>query len=349
VNFDPEQPTFPISAPGGYAHELAGSIGTYHTTGMVEDHTGLNNERIDERAFLDQCAEVWDEREAMMLHELDRFERGLFYCLFDTPDRVQHMMWRFREHDHPANLGNGALAEFVNEVENQYRRADEVVGHALNAADADTLLIVLSDHGFGPFRRGFHVNSWLHDHGYLKLRDGLKHGPEAHDYPSCVDWSRTRAYALGLAGIYLNLEGREAQGVVKPGDAASLQDEIARGMTGLVDKAHGTLAVRAVKTREELYHGPFAAESPDLVLHLAQGYRVSWEAALGGVPSGWFADNLKKWSGDHIVDPALVPGVLLMNRAFRGEGVSLLDLAPTILDALGLPSGPAMEGSSLLR
>jgi predicted AlkP superfamily phosphohydrolase/phosphomutase len=193
------------------------------------------------------------------------------------------------------------------------------------------------------------VNSWLHDHGYLQLRDGLKPGPEAHDYPSSVDWSQTRAYALGLAGIYLNLEGREAQGIVKPGDAASLRDEIARGMTGLVDKAHGTLAVRAVKTREELYHGPFAAESPDLVLHLAQGYRVSWEAALGGVPSGLFADNRKKWSGDHIVDPALVPGVLLMNRAFRGDGASLLDLAPTILDALGLPPGPAMEGSSLLR
>ncbi|MFO0953017.1 MAG: alkaline phosphatase family protein [Isosphaeraceae bacterium] len=347
VNFDPEQPPFPISAPGGYAQELAQAIGPYYTTGMVEDHTGLNNERIDEHAFLDQCAEVWDERESMMLHELGRFESGLFYCLFDTPDRVQHMFWRFREPGHPANLGRPVREEFAREVENQYKRADEVVGQALQACDDRTLLVVLSDHGFGPFRRGFHVNTWLHDQGLLALRDGLKPGRDALRYPDCIDWSRTKAFALGLAGIYLNVEGREAKGIVRPADAERLKAEIARGLHGLVDPERGAVAVRRALPREEVYQGPFAAESPDLVLHTGEGYRISWEAAMGGVPEGHFEDNRKKWSGDHIVDPALVPGVLFMNRGFQGEGARLVDLAPTILDALGVAANSAMEGRTL--
>ena len=77
----------------------------YYTAGMAEDHSGLNNGRISEAAFLEQCEMLWQEREKMMLFELDRFREGFFYCLYDTPDRVQHMFWRFREPDHPANDG----------------------------------------------------------------------------------------------------------------------------------------------------------------------------------------------------------------------------------------------------
>jgi predicted AlkP superfamily phosphohydrolase/phosphomutase len=349
INFDPEQPPFPISSPAGYAQELTQTLGTFHTTGMVEDHTGLNNERFGEDAFLDQCDDAWDEREAMLLHELDRFDEGLFYCLFDTPDRVQHMLWRFREPDHPANRGAALAPGMAQEIERQYRRADEVVGHALEAADGDTLVVVLSDHGFGSFRRGFHLNTWLQDQGLLALRESAAPGP-AHDaFPNNIDWSRTRAYALGLGGIYLNLEGREGRGTVKECEADDLKRSIARHLAGLVDKDHGTVGVREVKLREELYQGPYAEESPDLVVHLASGYRVSWDSSLGGVGEGLFEDNRKKWGGDHIIDPALVPGVLFMNQPFRGEGARLVDLAPSILDALGQSPAPAMEGSSLLR
>ncbi len=344
INFDPEHPLFPISDPPRYAQELTESLGTFHTTGMVEDHTGLNNERIDEAAFLDQCEDAWVEREEMMAHELARFSEGLFYCLFDTPDRVQHMFWRFREPNHPANRGRETSTRWAGVVEDQYRRADAVVGRALSAIDDQTLLIVLSDHGFGSFRRGVHLNSWLRDHGYLTPRDSA--GPD--DFPGGVDWSRTRAYSVGLGAIYLNLRGREGQGIVEPRDANALAAEIAANLTGLKDDAQGTVAVRKVLTREQLYHGPHAAESPDLVVGFSAGYRASWATTLGGAPPGLFEDNVKKWGGDHIVDPELVPGVLLMNRPFRGEGARLLDLAPTILDALGVAPGPAMEGSSLL-
>ncbi len=348
VNFDPDAPMFPISSPPAYARELAEAVGPYHTTGMVEDHTGMVNGRLDEAAFLAQADDAWRERMAMMAHELARFDSGLFYCLFDTPDRVQHLFWRYREPDHPANRGRPTTPEGARAIEDQYRRADAAVGLALEHADDRTLVIALSDHGFGSFRRGVHLNDWLRDRGLLAVRPGH----ESSTFPANVDWDRTRAYALGLGGIYLNLAGREGRGIVRPDEAEGLKAAIARGLNGLADPgAGGAVAVRRVLPREELYHGPFAAESPDLVVHFAEGYRVSWAASMGGVAEGHFEDNVRAWSGDHIVDPALVPGVLLMNRPFRGERARLLDMAPTILDALDVPpsEGPPLEGRSLLQ
>ncbi len=214
INFDPEAPLFPISTPADFARELVSELGPYHTTGMVEDHAGLINGRIDERAFLEQCAEVWDEREAMMVRELERAEDGLVFCLFDTPDRVQHMFWRFREPGHPANRGKPVPAEFVGTIEEQYRRCDAAVGTALRYADDRTLTVVLSDHGFGSFRRCVDLNAWLHAQGLLALNGGMPPGPGAGDLFRGVDWDRTRAYALGLGGIYLNVRGRESRGTV---------------------------------------------------------------------------------------------------------------------------------------
>lgn len=349
INFDVETPLFPISHPADYAASLAEDIGgLYHTTGMVEDHAGLNNERFGEDAFLDQCDTAWREREAMLLRELDRFDEGLLYCLFDTPDRVQHLFWRYLEPDHPANQGQAPSPAYANVIADQYRRGDAIVGQALEAADDDTLVIVLSDHGFGSFRRGVNLNTLLHDQGLLTLRDGLKPGEEAGDFLKSVDWSRTKAYALGLSGIYLNLEGRESQGIVKPDDVAGLKSSIAEVLSGLVDSATNEVAIRSVRPRESVYSGPFVEEAPDLLVNFSRGYRISWGSSLGGVGEGHFEDNTKKWSGDHIVDPALVPGVLFLNRPFQEKAAALLDLAPTILDALGVPKGAAMEGKSLL-
>jgi hypothetical protein len=348
INFDPELPLFPISAPEDLSWELARSLGPYHTTGMVEDHAGLSNGRFGEEAFLDQCDTAWQERESMMLHELGRFDEGLFYCLFDTPDRVQHLFWRFREPDHPANRDEPPRPELARIVEDQYRRGDDVVGKALEFADDETLVVVLSDHGFNSFRRGFHINSWLHARGLLALRDWAEPGEHAGDLLRGVDWSRTKAYALGLGGIYLNLQGREGEGIVKAGEADALKADIARELSGLRDPERDAEAVRRVLPREAVYSGPYVPEAPDLLVHFAEGYRASWETSMGGVPSGLFADNVKKWGGDHIIDPTLVPGVLFLDRPFRDSGAALTDLAPTILDALGVPKGPAMEGSSLL-
>jgi predicted AlkP superfamily phosphohydrolase/phosphomutase len=348
INFDPESPPFPISAPTEFARELLEDLGPYYTTGMVEDHAALSNGRIDESAFLSQCAEVWDEREAMMLRELERFDSGLFYCLFDTTDRVQHLFWRFRELDHPANRGRKGNGEYAKVIEETYRRADAAVGAALEGVDDRTLVLVLSDHGFGSFRRCVDLNSWLYAQGLLGLKDGRRPGHEAGDLLQGIDWSRTQAYAVGLGGIYLNLRGREAQGIVVPEDAESLKQAIARSLSGQTDPETGEVAVRDVLPREIAYHGPYVTESPDLVVHCGRGYRVSWSTSLGGVAANVFEDNTNAWAGDHIVDPTLVPGVLFSSHPLTRPEPHLVDLAPTILEALGVPKGAAMEGSSLL-
>ena len=347
VNYDPENPPFPISAPASYAQELTEEVGTFYTAGMIEDHAGLSNGRIDEAAFLDQCDHAWDDREAMLRRELDRFDEGFLFCLFDTPDRVQHMFWRHREPDHPANVGRKTGGEFARVIEDTYKRADAAVGEVLRAADDDTLVIALSDHGFGSFRRGVNLNTWLHQNGLLTLSGGMKPSEEAGDLLKHVDWSKTKAYALGLGGIYLNLAGREAKGIVPEGEADALKTKIAASLATLEDEGRGR-AVNSVHPREKLYRGPHATDAPDLVVHFAEGYRASWATSMGGVPEGLVEDNTKAWGGDHIIDPALVPGFLAMSQPFKKEGARLVDLAPTILGALGVKPGPAMEGETLL-
>jgi predicted AlkP superfamily phosphohydrolase/phosphomutase len=349
INFDPHSPLFPISEPPEYAGDLAQRLGLYYTTGMVEDHAGLNNERISEQAYLDQCEIAWREREAMMLDELAAFDDGFFYCLFDTPDRIQHLFWRFTEPDHPANRGMPPAAEFARVIDDCYRRCDAIVGKALEFSDDETLFIALSDHGFNSFRRGVHLNTWLYDNGYLKLRDGIEPGEAAGDLLRQVDWERTRAYALGLGGIYVNVKGREQQGIVPAEEAAAIKTDLVRGLSGLTDpgRDHAVAIVRA-HPREAVYHGPYLDEAPDVLVDFAPGYRISWSSSMGGIAEGQFEDNVKKWSGDHIIDPDHVPGMLFMSRPFRGEQARLVDLAPTILGALGVAKGPAMEGNSLL-
>ena len=347
VNYDPSAPPFAISSPPEYSREMAEAIGLFHTTGMVEDHGGLNNHRFDEVAFLDQCETAWQEREAMMVEGLKGFDSGLFYCLFDTPDRVQHMFWRFRDPGHASLGGKAPDPRWSQVIEDQYRRSDVMVGLALDHADDDTLVIALSDHGFGPYRREVHLNAWLREQGLLTLKPGLEPGAAAGDLLMGIDWSRTRAYAVGLGGIYLNLQGRERDGVVAADEAPALRSKIADELVRLADPTTGTAAIRRVPTREALYSGPYAGEAPDLTVHFARGYRASSSTSMGGVAATVIEDNKSKWSGDHIIDPDLVPGVLFMNRPFRGERARLLDLAPTILSALGMAPPVAMEGSSL--
>lgn len=347
INFDPEGPLFPISSPPEYANEIAARQGNFYTMGMAEDHDGLIHGRFDESAFLAQVNGVVREREKMMRYELNRFKAGLFFCLFDTPDRLAHMFWRFREPGHPANQGD-VTPELARVIEDHYRACDAFVGEAMSHVDDQTLFIVLSDHGMNSFQRGLNLNTWLYDHGWLALKKGIVPGEDAGDFFKNVDWERTKAYAMGLGGIYLNLKGREEKGSVELAEAEAIKSAIVKDLTGLGDPERNQVVVNGVVRREQIYKGPYVNEAPDLHVNFAPGYRVSWGTPLGGTPAGLFENNVKKWGGDHTIDPSLVPGVLFMNRSFQNENVSLVDLAPTILAALGLPKGSAMEGTSLL-
>jgi predicted AlkP superfamily phosphohydrolase/phosphomutase len=236
INFDPDAPMFPISSPPEYARELAAKLGTFYTTGMVEDHGGLNNGRFGETAYLKQCEDVLRERERMMLYELERLDAGLFFCLFDTPDRVQHMFWNdeFRMLNDELNSSAHHSSFIIHRssfILEHYRACDAIVGKALQYADDQTLFIVLSDHGMNSFQRGVHLNTWLHDNGLLALQNEVKPGEEAGDFFHSVNWSRTKAYALGLGSIYLNLKGREEKGVVEASEAESVKAAILKGLT----------------------------------------------------------------------------------------------------------------------
>ena len=346
VNFETEEPLFPISSPQEYAHELALKVGRYYTTGMAEDHDGLNNGRFDESAYLDQCRIVLRERRKMMEYELGRFTGGYLFCLFDTPDRLAHMFWRFTEPDHPSNRGED-VSQYARVIEEHYRECDEIVGEAMKHIDNETLFIVLSDHGMNSFQRGLNLNTWLFDNGFLALKAGSKPG-DGGDFFHNVDWDRTKAYAMGLGCIFLNLKGRESNGILSAEDAESVREGIVSGLTGLADPARSAVAVRSVVRREQVYSGPYLSEAPDLLVNFSEGYRVSWDTPLGGVPQGLFADNHKKWGGDHVIDPALVPGILFMNKKFNAGAPDLVDLAPTVLNALGVAKNAEMEGSDLL-
>jgi predicted AlkP superfamily phosphohydrolase/phosphomutase len=335
IQIDPDRPALPISHPSYYAMYLANLLGPYATTGMAEDTWALNEGVIDEDAFLTQAYSIFEEREAMFLNALENTTGGAVACVFDTSDRVQHMFFR--------HLGSSGRHAGV--IEDLYRRMDELVGKVLPFVDSATALFVLSDHGFSSFRRGVNVNAWLRENGFLHVKDdAVSSGP----YFESVDWSRTSAYALGLGGLYVNTHGREPSGFVRRGtEADQVKREISEKLTALRD-TDGTAPVRNVYSTDAIYRGPYLDAAPDLIVGYNEGFRCAWDGAIGGVSPEVIVDNEKAWSGDHCIDPLLVPGVLFSNRKILSADPGIEDLAPTVLRLFGVEPPRWMEGKPLL-
>jgi predicted AlkP superfamily phosphohydrolase/phosphomutase len=348
VNLDPEAPVLPISHPPRYAAELERAIGPYATLGMAEDTWVLNERRMDEDGFLASCGHLMDERERMLDFELARFRNGLLVCVFDQPDRMQHMFWRVEDAAHPAH--DPALAtRYKGVLEALYERLDRIVGR-VTSAHPDANLIVMSDHGCKPFRRAFHVNRWLAENGYLAIDPRATAAGHVDDglYLRSVDLERTRAYALGLSGIYLNLRGRERNGIVTAGaEAERVKRSIAAELAAIRDPADDSAVVNRVLRREEVFNGPATPDAPDLVVCYCAGYRASWQTALGGVPDCILEDNLLAWSGDHCIDPDLVPGVILSDRPLSTQPLHLVDIASSVRAYFGLAPDSALEGRNI--
>ena len=343
VNIDPQAPAMQISYPTDYAKEIFEKIGNYYTQGMPYDTWALNEGRLTEQQFLEQAYSILDENDRMMRMELDRFDKGLLFCYFGITDLVQHMFWRYIDPGTPAPASSHDPA-IRDAISNVYHRIDAVIGEAMEKAGPDTAIVVLSDHGFGAFRRAAHVNSWLRDNGFLVLKDGDVEGQE---FFTNVDWQQTRAYSVGFGGIYINQVGREKYGVVYKGaETTEVMKEIADGLRKWKDGEHDI--VRHVYLHDELYHGPHAADGPDLFIGFNQPYRASWQSGLGAAPRGLVEDNTRMWAGDHLCDPSLVPGVLASNLKMKTEGASLLDISPTVLTYFGVAVSTAAEGHSLL-
>lgn len=345
VQIDPERPALPVAHPTVYSVYQSKLIGRFGTLGLAEDTWALNEGVIDEEAFLEQAWLYFEEREQQFLAALDRTRKGLTVCVFDTSDRIQHMFFRTLDDRHPANTGK-ETARYRSVIEDTYVRMDALVGRTLERLDDRSVLIVMSDHGFTPFRRGVNINTWLLENGYLALKAGHTISGE---WFADVDWSRTRAYCLGLTGMFINRKGREGQGVVNEGEElARLKRELIVKLSGLVDSERGETAIREVLDAAAMFSGPYLDNGPDLLLGYNHGYRTSWECASGKVTTAVFADNTRHWSGDHCIDPKLVPGVLLCNRPVNGHEPDIRDIAPTVLTLFGVPVPSYMEGRPLI-
>ena len=344
LNIDPERPAMPISHPPYYATYLAKEIGGYATLGLAEDTWALNEGVIDEAAFLQQAYDIDREREAMFFSALDRLRRGSLVCVFDATDRIQHMFWRYLDNGHPAARRGGA-SPHRDAIRQLYAHNDALVGRVMERLGDDDVLMVISDHGFKSFRRGVNLNSWLRREGYLVLKEGAD--PRA-EWLRDVNWTETRAYCLGLTGLFLNVRGREASGIVTPGHgAAQLKAEIIGKLSGLRDPERGEIGIREAFDTATLYTGPYRENAPDLLIGYNAGYRTSWDCATGVVDGPVFEDNTKPWSGDHCIDPRLVPGVLFCNRTVDGDDPALIDIAPTALRLFGIEPPSHMDGRPL--
>ena len=349
LNYAPAHPFAKISAPGAFAGELAAALGPYKTVGWSEDTSALNAERVDEQAFLDDLDQTMEEVRASTLRELERPDWDLLISVFTQTDRVAHMFYRFLDTGHP-RYDAVLAARFGDAVERVYQRMDAIVGEVLARIDAGTTLVVLSDHGFHSYRMGLNVNTWLRDHGYIVQGQGAP-AAEKEDFFPGVDWTRTRAYALGTGQIYVNLRGREGHGIVTAGaEYDALLDAIARGLEAEIDPATGERFVARVYKGPTVFPGAPPERVPDLQIAFRDGYRTSWRTPLGGIPRDLFEPNVKKWSGDHAAsDVADTPGIILATRRLGAGDPAIIDLAPTALGFFGVAVPPDMQGHQLLE
>jgi predicted AlkP superfamily phosphohydrolase/phosphomutase len=355
VNLDPRDPPIPISQPEEFSKKLADAIGLYRTIGWAEATWPLNDGRMDEATFLYDAERAFDDREKIFFERMKTDDWDLFVAAIETTDRVSHMMWRLIDPKHP--MYDAALAaRHGGAIEQVYRRADDLVGRIQAKLPPEALFIVMSDHGFHSFRRGVNLNTWLVQNGYqvfegqesrqLKLADLFGRGK----FWEGVDWSRTRAYAVGLGQIYFNLRGREGRGIVSAGaEYKALQDEIAGKLIQLQDPDTKEPVMRAVYRRDDIYKGEYLQYAPDLQVGFNDGYRVGWQDTMGGITRAVVDNNNRKWSGDHCATATEISGgVFFSNRKYANPAPSIMDLAPTILKTLGVPVPADLDGKPLM-
>ncbi|HEX8411643.1 MAG TPA: alkaline phosphatase family protein [Thermoanaerobaculia bacterium] len=358
INFDPRSlpPGFKVSSPEDWAPQLAKEQGLFKTIGWQIDTWAISEGFATEKIFWDDMEWTVAQSRKLFGSFLKRDDDLIVQC-FEFPDRVGHVFWRAVDPKHPAYDARLA-AEWGDALLKSYQLMDEIVGDAMRAAEQkNALLLVASDHGFASFRKSVHYNTWLVLNGYMSLKTGVEVKDrnvemlfDQGQFWENVDWSKTRAYAMGLGEVYVNLKGRESQGVVEPGaEYDALKQELKTKLVAMVDPATNERPVRRVVTREEAYKKFDPNMIPDLFVMNNDGYRVSWQTSLGGVPKNVFEDNKNVWSGDHCsVDPEIVRGIFFTNRKLTtNRAPYIADVYPTVLGALGVKAPYEMDGVEL--
>jgi predicted AlkP superfamily phosphohydrolase/phosphomutase len=339
INIDPAAPAMPISEPDSFVRDLSGRLGSFYTTGFQEDYNARKNNLFTDDEYLRQARLVLEERLALFDYALDDYDDGLLFFYFSSSDLQSHMFWWDSDEPHPTR-NEAEVKKYFGHIHRLYRRLDQVIGDLWDRYGSRATILVLSDHGFANFGRQFNLNSWLRDLGYL--------GPAPctsirHD----VDWSITTAYGLGINGLYLNLKGREPEGIVEPGaEAEEKLAELKERLEAVTD-VNGRPVIRNAYRASEVYAGSATALAPDLIIGYRRGYRASWETCLGDLEPEYLSDNELAWSADHCADALEVPGVLFSSRPFRARSPALIDLAPSLLAEFGLPVPSVMTGRSI--
>jgi len=330
LNMNPENPAMPISTPADYAADLAEETGLFYTQEMPEDTKALSGGIFSVDEFLTQARITGEQFIEQYKTVLSQFDTGFLFYYFGNLDQTSHMMMRTLDPDHPG-YDPEVDPQYADLLEGMYEELDRVVGYTLENMPPETKLIVMSDHGFTSWRRSFHLNTWLMNNGYLAVKD-----PNRRDDPGFlfnVDWSKTRAYGLGLNGLYLNLRGREKNGIVDPGESEALMREISDKLLAVIDTKTDEPAITKIYIAEETYKDRgFLDKGPDIQVGYAKGTRCSFESAGGEIPQGAFIeDNTEEWSGDHLMDHEAVPGILLSSEPMTRPAKSLKDLGAAVL------------------
>ena len=352
VNISPAAPAQDVSTPSDFATDLYDLLGYFYTQGMPEDTNALKDRIFNDDDYQAQVGLVQQDATAMLDLAIARFRRGdMSFMYLSDIDLQCHMLWRLGDPKHadapphPAFVADADAAEkHGHDIEGYYEHVDALLGRVMARTPEDTLILVMSDHGFQPYIREVHLNAWLRDQGYLVLKDGARTG---HIATGDVDWSKTRAYGLGFNGLYLNLSGREAQGVVAPGEADALLAEIKGKLEAWGDAERGDASVvRRAFLSKDIYSGERVAEAPDMIVGYEAGYGCSDQSTLGEVEEPWIVDNVDRWSGNHLMDPEVVPGVLFSNSKLPRSGYALPDVTATVLAHYGL-SPEGVEGRDI--
>lgn len=324
MNFDPENPVYQIASPKGFSKELAKTYGDFSTLGLPHDTWALEENIFDEKAFLKQADDIFEERKKIIFGELAKFKSGIFFGYFGVTDTISHMYWRYLEQSDSL---------YQNSIMSYYQKTDSVVGTVLNKLGKNDVLIILSDHGFDRFDYEMNVNTWLKENGYLTFKEGKETGGELLQD---IDWSRTKAYAAGYNGIFLNIKGREGEGAIDKGEVEKLSREITDKLMTVVNPLSGKKVFKKIYSREDLGISKDEQRAPDLQLGYFVGLRSSWDTAVGAAPDVVFQKRKSKWSGDHLFDSTEIPGVFFTNKKIKGEDLKITDIISLVFKDIGV-------------
>lgn len=340
INASPAKPAIQITEPPEFSVEMARRLGLFSTTGFQEDHKALSNKIFTDEEFARQADYVLQERLNLLDYALQNYDDGLLFFYFSSTDLQSHMFWWDCGAKHPVRSREEAR-HYFGQLQHLYTRMDAVVGDLLKRYGDRAHIMVMSDHGFSNFARQFNLNTWLRDNGYLG-------SPESASIMARgFEWSKTRAFGLGINSLYLNLKGRERYGTVEPGtEQKGLLEELVRKLEAVRDH-DGRQVIRAVHRADKAYSGPAMRYAPDLIIGYSRDFRASWKTVLGDMTDEVLLDNESAWSADHCMDVSEVPGILFSNRPIMMENPSLKDLAPSILTGFGLEIPPDMTGRTI--